>query len=237
MLQLVLTSDTHLPRRARDLPEPLWAAIDAADVVVHAGDWVTSTCSTRWRRGPRGWWACTATTTGPRCGRGCRRSRGWSWAASGSPWCTRPGPPAGRERRCAAASRTSTCWCSGTATSPGTPPRPGRRHHAAPAQPRLADRPPAAADLHLDDGGGRRRHAGRRDPAPPAAAQAPVRAASDRLGRRARELAGPAEHRGRAWPRGPRSRPRRRTPRVARRRPRPARRTHRGETSPGWRQW
>jgi len=40
VLRLVLTSDTHLPRRARDLPEPLWAAIDAADVVVHAGDWV-----------------------------------------------------------------------------------------------------------------------------------------------------------------------------------------------------
>ena len=40
MLALVLISDTHLPRRAHDLPEPLWAAIDAADVVVHAGDWV-----------------------------------------------------------------------------------------------------------------------------------------------------------------------------------------------------
>jgi putative phosphoesterase len=40
-VRLVLTADTHLPRRARDLPEPLWAAIDTADVVVHAGDWVT----------------------------------------------------------------------------------------------------------------------------------------------------------------------------------------------------
>ncbi|MCM4083474.1 metallophosphoesterase family protein [Paractinoplanes hotanensis] len=39
-MRLVLTSDTHLPKRARDLPPPLWAAIDAADVVVHAGDWV-----------------------------------------------------------------------------------------------------------------------------------------------------------------------------------------------------
>ena len=39
-MRLVLTSDTHLPKRARDLPAPLWAAIDAADVVVHAGDWV-----------------------------------------------------------------------------------------------------------------------------------------------------------------------------------------------------
>jgi len=39
-VRLVLTSDTHLPRRARDLPAPLWAAVDDADVVVHAGDWV-----------------------------------------------------------------------------------------------------------------------------------------------------------------------------------------------------
>jgi putative phosphoesterase len=37
----VLTSDTHVPARARDLPAELWQAIDAADVVVHAGDWVT----------------------------------------------------------------------------------------------------------------------------------------------------------------------------------------------------
>ena len=39
-MRLVLTSDTHLPQRARDLPTALWTAIDAADVVVHAGDWV-----------------------------------------------------------------------------------------------------------------------------------------------------------------------------------------------------
>jgi hypothetical protein len=39
-VSLVLTSDTHVPKRARDLPHALWAAIEAADVVVHAGDWV-----------------------------------------------------------------------------------------------------------------------------------------------------------------------------------------------------
>ena len=38
--RLVLTSDTHLPKRAKALPAPLWEAVDAADVVVHAGDWV-----------------------------------------------------------------------------------------------------------------------------------------------------------------------------------------------------
>ena len=37
---VVFISDTHVPRRARDLPPSLWTAIEAADVVVHAGDWV-----------------------------------------------------------------------------------------------------------------------------------------------------------------------------------------------------
>ncbi len=36
---LILASDTHLPRCARDLPPGPWTAIEAADVV-HAGDWV-----------------------------------------------------------------------------------------------------------------------------------------------------------------------------------------------------
>jgi putative phosphoesterase len=39
-VSLVFTSDTHVPKRARDVPLALWAAIDVADVVVHAGDWV-----------------------------------------------------------------------------------------------------------------------------------------------------------------------------------------------------
>ncbi len=39
-MRLVLISDTHIPPRARDLPAKLWAAIETADVVVHAGDWV-----------------------------------------------------------------------------------------------------------------------------------------------------------------------------------------------------
>jgi uncharacterized protein len=39
-VSLVFIADTHVPKRARDLPHDLWAAIDVADVVVHAGDWV-----------------------------------------------------------------------------------------------------------------------------------------------------------------------------------------------------
>ncbi|MFC5803187.1 metallophosphoesterase family protein [Streptomyces formicae] len=39
-MRLLLTSDTHVPARARRLPEQLLAAIAEADVAVHAGDWV-----------------------------------------------------------------------------------------------------------------------------------------------------------------------------------------------------
>lgn len=38
--QVLVLADTHVPARARDLPEQVWQAVDAADVVVHAGDWV-----------------------------------------------------------------------------------------------------------------------------------------------------------------------------------------------------
>jgi putative phosphoesterase len=36
----VLIADTHVPHRARDLPAQVWDAVAAADVVIHAGDWV-----------------------------------------------------------------------------------------------------------------------------------------------------------------------------------------------------
>jgi putative phosphoesterase len=38
--EIVLVADTHVPKRARDLPDALWTAIERADLVVHAGDWV-----------------------------------------------------------------------------------------------------------------------------------------------------------------------------------------------------
>jgi uncharacterized protein len=38
--RVLLLADTHLPKRAKDLPAPVWEAVAAADVVVHAGDWV-----------------------------------------------------------------------------------------------------------------------------------------------------------------------------------------------------
>jgi putative phosphoesterase len=39
-VSVVFISDTHVPKRARDLPDSLWDRIVTSDVVVHAGDWV-----------------------------------------------------------------------------------------------------------------------------------------------------------------------------------------------------
>jgi len=39
-VRLLLIADTHVPKRARDLPAQVWDEVANADVVVHAGDWV-----------------------------------------------------------------------------------------------------------------------------------------------------------------------------------------------------
>jgi putative phosphoesterase len=39
-VRLLLIADTHVPKRARDLPATVWDEVARADVVVHAGDWI-----------------------------------------------------------------------------------------------------------------------------------------------------------------------------------------------------
>jgi putative phosphoesterase len=39
-VRLLIIADTHVPKRARELPDQVWAAVAEADLVVHAGDWV-----------------------------------------------------------------------------------------------------------------------------------------------------------------------------------------------------
>ena len=39
-MRLLLIADTHVPKRARDLPTQVWDEVAKADVVMHAGDWV-----------------------------------------------------------------------------------------------------------------------------------------------------------------------------------------------------
>ncbi|BBC17857.1 hypothetical protein JK2ML_2654 [Mycobacterium leprae Kyoto-2] len=40
-MMLRLIADTHVPQRAPDMPAQVWDEVAKADVVVHAGDWVS----------------------------------------------------------------------------------------------------------------------------------------------------------------------------------------------------
>ncbi len=100
MTDLLLLSDTHVPRRARDLPQQVWAAVDAADVVLHAGDWVDVALLDALEARARALLACWGNNDGaplrarlPEVAR--LRLDGLDFAV-----VHETGPAAGRERRC-----------------------------------------------------------------------------------------------------------------------------------------
>lgn len=64
-IRVLLMSDTHLPLRARDLPTALWAEVDRADLVVHAGDWVDVATLDRLEARSRSLLACWGNNDGP----------------------------------------------------------------------------------------------------------------------------------------------------------------------------
>lgn len=50
MLKVVVVSDTHMPRMAKKLPDPLIEALKTADVILHAGDWTDVSIVTMLRK-------------------------------------------------------------------------------------------------------------------------------------------------------------------------------------------
>ena len=64
-VRLLLLADTHLPKRAKDLSAQVWAAVDAADVVVHAGDWVDEAALDALEARSRRLLACWGNNDGP----------------------------------------------------------------------------------------------------------------------------------------------------------------------------
>jgi len=98
--RLLLLADTHLPRRARDLPEAVRGAVDEADLVLHAGDWVDVSLLDALERRSRRLVGCYGNNDGPEL-----RSRlpevarvavaGLSFAV-----VHETGPSRGREERC-----------------------------------------------------------------------------------------------------------------------------------------
>jgi hypothetical protein len=65
VVRLLLLADTHVPARARDLPAQVWAVVDAADVVIHAGDWISADLVTRLSDRARRLVGCWGNNDGP----------------------------------------------------------------------------------------------------------------------------------------------------------------------------
>ncbi len=63
-MRLLLIADTHVPKRARDMPAAVWEAVDEADVVLHAGDWVTPDLLDRLQQRARSLVACWGNNDG-----------------------------------------------------------------------------------------------------------------------------------------------------------------------------
>lgn len=64
-MHVLLMADTHVPKRARNLPSVLWDAVDEADLVIHAGDWVDEDLLDRLENRSRRLLACWGNNDGP----------------------------------------------------------------------------------------------------------------------------------------------------------------------------
>jgi putative phosphoesterase len=64
-VRLLLLADTHVPRRARDLPAVVWDEVDRADAVLHAGDWLDESLLDALESRARQLLACWGNNDGP----------------------------------------------------------------------------------------------------------------------------------------------------------------------------
>lgn len=99
-MHVLLLADTHVPARARDLPADVWAAVDGADVVLHAGDWVSEDLLDRLAARSRRLVACVGNNDGPGLRARLPLVARVDLAGVRVGVVHETGPASGRERRC-----------------------------------------------------------------------------------------------------------------------------------------
>jgi uncharacterized protein len=156
-MRLVLTTDTHLPKRARDLPAPLWSAIDEADVVFHAGDWVDEATLDAFESRATHLIACYGNNDGPGLRARLPEIAYATVAGLRVAVLHDSGQSTGRTPRMVARFPEVDLLVFGHSHIPVGHDRPVR---PALAQSRLPDRPAAPAPRDLHDGDGHRRRPG-----------------------------------------------------------------------------
>lgn len=101
-LRVLIVSDTHVPQRARRLPAQLWTAVESADVVFHAGDWVTASLLDEFERRSRKLIAVYGNNDGPELRRRLPETASVTLDGVKFAIVHETGPAKGREERCEA---------------------------------------------------------------------------------------------------------------------------------------
>ena len=147
-------ADTHVPRRARDLPSALWAAVDDADLVIHAGDWAEVGLLDRLEQRSRRLLACWGNNDGPdlrlRLPEVARGEVGGVRIAV----VHETGPAEGRDARCQAAYPDIDLLCFGHSHIPWDSTTPAGLRLLNPGSPTDRRRQPACTYLTLRLEGG-----------------------------------------------------------------------------------
>lgn len=146
-VRLVLMADTHIPNRAKDLPAQLWAAVDDADLVVHAGDWVDDATLDRLESRSRRFVGVYGNNDGPELRR--RLPEVARFTAGGIRFAVvhETGQATGREARCEAAFPDTDVLVFGHSHIPWDSTTPGGLRLLNPGSPTDRRRQPACTYL------------------------------------------------------------------------------------------
>jgi putative phosphoesterase len=153
-VRLVIMADTHLPKRARDLPAPLWSAVDGADLVIHAGDWVSESLLDELERRSRRLVGVYGNNDGPELRARLPEIARFEAAGLRIAVVHETGPAGGRERRCAARFPDCDLLVFGHSHIPWDSTAPGGLRLLNPGSPTDRRRQPYASYLtaEADDG-------------------------------------------------------------------------------------
>ncbi|MDG4829221.1 metallophosphoesterase [Solwaraspora sp. WMMD1047] len=154
-MRLVIMADTHLPKRARDLPAPLWDAVDGADLVIHAGDWVSVALLDELERRSRRLVGVYGNNDGPELRARLPEIARFEAAGLRIAVVHETGPAGGRDRRCAARFPDRDLLVFGHSHIPWDSTAPGGLRLLNPGSPTDRRRQPYASYLTADADDGR----------------------------------------------------------------------------------
>ena len=148
-LNILLLADTHVPRRARALPGQVWTAVERADVVFHAGDWVDEALLDAFEQRPQQLVGVYGNNDGP--GLRARLPESAAVTLDGVRFAMihETGPAKGREQRCEALFPDADVLVFGHSHIPWDTTTPGGLRLLNPGSPTDRRRQPACTFMTL----------------------------------------------------------------------------------------